>query len=460
VDGVRAAVTRERFITNTDERTQAREDLLAELRSSSERGVRVEPRAITDPIVRGWLELGPLAAAAARNPTAATPDIEAWRVRYATHPANDIVRAELLGLKVEERQAIPHVALLLPLSGRTGAAGITVRDGFMTAYYQVPVSQRPRLRVFDTAEISAAEAITRARAEGAEFIVGPLTRDEVTAAADMGEAKPPILALNFLPPDRTAPAGFYQFALSPEDEARQVARRMLADDHRRGVAVVPEGDWGARVLAAFRQELEAGGGVLLADVALDSTRTDWAPEITQVLRINESNARYKRLESVLGTKLEFEPRRRADLDFIFAPAPAATARLVRPQLRFHFAGDVATYATSDAFEPDPSANEDMEGLMFPDMPWMLGGELSESVRSVAREAWPTGGPRRNRLFAFGFDAFRLAVALRGMGVSSNVNVDGLTGRLTLDPDRRVRRDLAWARLHNGQTQPLTITAAQ
>src|SRR5262249_9185042 len=138
------------------------------------------------------------------------------------------------------------------------------------------------------------------------------------------------------------------------------------------------------------QELEAGGGALLDHVALDSTRNDWAPEITQVLRLTDSNARHKRLESVLGTKLEFEPRRREDLDFIFAPSMTFnTARLLRPQLRFHFAGDVPTYATSDSFDPNPSANEDMEGLMFPDMPWMLGGALADSVRAASREAWPS-----------------------------------------------------------------------
>ncbi|MEP7246688.1 MAG: penicillin-binding protein activator, partial [Gammaproteobacteria bacterium] len=459
VDGVRASVAAERFITNPSERTQRRVDLLGELRGASERGVKIEPRSAADSVVRGWLELAPLAAAAARSPTTATADIEAWRTRYPNHPASDVVRTELLGLTQETRQAIPHVALLLPLSGRAASAGASVRDGFMTAYYQTPMGQRPRLRVFDTAQVSAAEAISRAREEGAEFIIGPLTREEVTAAADLGDARPPILALNFLAAERAGPAGFYQFALSPEEEARQVARRMIADERRRGVAVVPEGEWGTRVLAAFRQELEANGGTLVADVALDSTRTDWADEITQVLRISDSRARYKRLESVLGTKLVFEPRRRADIDFIFAPAPAATARLVRPQLRFHFAGDVATYATSDAFEPDPRANEDMEGLIFPDMPWMLGSGLSESVRSVAREAWPSGGPRRNRLFAFGFDAFRLANALRSAGPGGTVNVDGLTGKLTIDSERRVHRELEWAQLHNGQNRPLAITAA-
>jgi uncharacterized protein len=458
VDGVRAEIARERFLLTPDERNEARAELLSQLREASERGVRVDPRIAPDNIIRGWLELSPLAAAAARGPSTVQADIESWRSRYPTHPANDVVRTELLGQRPEVRQPVAHVALLLPLSGRVAGSGITVRDGFMTAYYQVPTSQRPRLRLYDTAEISAAEAIARAREEGAEFIVGPLTRDEVTAAADLGDARPPILALNFLPADRPGPNGFYQFALSPEDEARAVARRIIADQRRRGVAVVPEGDWGTRVLTAFRQELEANGGTLLADVALDSTRTDWAPEITQVLRITDSRARQKRLESILGTKLQFEPRRRGDLDFIFAPSPAASARLLRPQLRFHFAGDVATYATSDAFEPDPSANEDMEGLIFPDMPWMLGGDLADSVRSAAREAWPTGGPRRNRLFAFGFDAFRLVSALRAQGIGGNVNVDGLTGRLTLDADRRVQRELAWAQLHNGQTRPIGVTA--
>lgn len=458
-DGVRAEIARERVLPNPADRTAARSELLADLRTAQESGVRVEPRAIQDNVVRGWLELAPLAAAVARSPASSITDVEAWRTRYPNHPASEVVATELLGVKQGPVESIPHVALLLPLSGRAASAGVSVRDGFMTALYQVPVNQRPRVRVYDTAEISAAEAISRARQEGAEFVVGPLTRDEVTAAADLGEAKPPILALNFLPAERPGPAGFYQFALSPEEEARQVARRILADHHTRGVAVVPEGDWGSRVLTAFRQELEAGGGVLLDEVTLDSTRNDWGPEITQVLRINESKARHKRLESVLGTKLEFEPRRREDLDFIFAPSPFNTARLLRPQLRYHFAGDVPTYSTSDAFEPDPRANEDMEGLMFPDMPWMLGGDLADSVRSAAREAWPSGGPRRNRLYAFGFDAFRVAMALRSQSANGTINVDGITGRLSVDPERRIKRELSWAQLHNGATRPVPVAAA-
>ena len=356
--------------------------------------------------------------------------------------------------------ASAHVALLLPITGRTAAAALSVRDGFMTAFYQSPVAQRPQIRVYDTGEAGIAETVTKATQEGAEFIVGPLTREEITAAADLAIRRPPILALNFLPPERPAPAAFYQFALSPEDEARQAARRILADGHKVGIAFVPAGDWGTRVLTAFAQELQAGGGTLLTNSAIDSALTDYADPITQSLRISDSESRHKRLESILGTKLQFEPRRRGDIEFIFAAAPANMERLLRPQLRFHFAGDIPTYATSDAFEPDPRSNEDLEALMFPDMPWMLGSELADAVRESARNAWPNGAARRGRLFAFGFDAYRLAMALREHPGTTAVNLDGLTGRLSLDPDRHIRRELGWAQLKNGEVRLLPPSAVQ
>ena len=96
--------------------------------------------------------------------------------------------------------------------------------------------------------------------------------------------------------------------------------------------------------------------------------------------------------------------------------------------------------------------------MFPDMPWILGGDLADAVRAAAREAWPNGGPYRGRLFAFGFDAFRLAQALPHHGVAGSVSVEGLTGRLSLDADHRVRREIGWAQVHNGELRLLPAAA--
>jgi len=312
------------------------------------------------------------------------------------------------------------------------------------------------VRVYDTGgEESVPDEIAAATQSGADIIVGPLTRQAVAAAAADRMQRPPLLALNFLPDGEQAPALFFQFALSPVEEARLVARRALSDGHHLGVAIVPAGDWGSRVLAAFEQELQGGGGTMLATTMIDTSEADYSDELKQVLGIDQSRARLDRVESLLGTHLEFVPRRRQDIQFIFSPAPTASVeRLLQPQLRFYYAAGIPTYATSGAFEPDPRANEDLDGLMFPDMPWMLGSPLAEAVRSAASQAWPVGGPRTGDLFAFGFDAYRIAEALRDNRTPSSLDLNGLTGELTLDPDGHVHRQLIWAQLHGGEVTQL------
>jgi uncharacterized protein len=450
-DGIRAALAHERWLDTAAEKLALRRELLTALQQASSRGTKIDPSRTADLIVRGWLELGPLAAAHARDPAMAASDLGAWQQRYPDHPAGALVASDLLGLKITPRSDSGHVALLLPLSGRTAAASVSVREGFMTAYLQTPPTQRPHLRIYDTAGRVAGEVISNAIAEGAQWIVGPLTRDEVAAAAALQGPRPPILALNFLATEQSAPERFFQFALSPEEEARAVARRLLAEKKSRGIAIVPDGEWGQRVVAAFEETFKQGGGVLADRAILNTARSDYSAELLQVLRLSDSKARHRRIQSLIGDELQFEPQRRDDIDFIFMASPASTARLLNAQLRFHRAGNVATYATSDAYEPDPSANEDLQGLIFPDMPWMMGGEPADSVHALTQEAWPSSGPRRNRLFAFGYDAYRLADRLQN-NITDSLTFSGLTGELSIDADRRILRGLVWAQLQDGQLQ--------
>src|SRR5699024_4864453 len=103
----------------------------------------------------------------------------------------------------------------------------------------------------------------------------------------------PILALNFLPADRPAPQRYFQFALSPEDDARAVARYIGATGKRRGVVLTPEGDWGARVAAAFEEELRAAGGFVLGQASFNAADRDYRASIMQVLRTDDSTSRYQ-----------------------------------------------------------------------------------------------------------------------------------------------------------------------
>jgi outer membrane PBP1 activator LpoA protein len=458
VDGVRAEMAAEGFTANAAERAQLRSRLLAALRDAREHGVKLEAAASQDPIVRGWLELGAIATDTHGASLIGESEAASWRAKYPNHPALEVL-AQALPAPLVVAAAGGRIALLLPLTGPASAQAATVRDGFLSAYYQLPVATRPALQVYDTGAMSAADAVAQARAAGSSFIVGPLTREDVAAVADLGSQSAPVLALNFLPADRAAPGGFYQFALSPEDEAQQVARRMLADGHRRGVALVPRGDWGNRVLDAFTRELTAGGGSLISQTLYDPAEHDYSYELKDILRIEDSDARHVRLQNVLGTKLNFEPRHRGDIEFVFVvPQSATNARLIEPQLKFFYGGDIPSYSLSNAYEPESTdANRDIDSLMYPDMPWMISDDGSlDTIRASIEQAWGNGVAWRSRLFAFGYDACQLMLAMSGGHQKlAEVQVAGLSGQLHFDPKGRVQRDLIWVQVRDGEPRRLT-----
>jgi uncharacterized protein len=458
VDGVRAEMAAEGFAANAAERTQLRTGLLAALREAREHGVKLEAQASQDPIVRGWLELGAIATAAPGASLIGAAEAASWRAKYPDHPGLEVL-AQALPPPLVVAAAGGRIALLLPLSGAAAAQAATVRDGFLSAYYQLPAATRPALQVYDTGAQAPADAIAEARAAGSSFIVGPLTREDVAAVADLGSQSVPVLALNFLPADRPAPGGFYQFALSPEDEAQQVARRILADGHRRGVALVPRGDWGLRVIDAFTRELTGGGGSLISQTLYDPAEHDYSYELKNILRVEDSDARHVHLQNALGTKLNFEPRHRGDIEFVFiVPASATNARLIEPQLKFFYAGDIPSYSLSNAYEADSTdANRDIDSLMYPDMPWMISDDGSlDSIRTGIEQAWGNAVAWRSRLFAFGYDACQLMLAMGGHQKLAEVQVAGLSGQLHFDPKGRVQRDLIWVQMRDGEPKRLSV----
>ena len=120
-----------------------------------------------------------------------------------------------------------------------------------------PISTLQRNRtgsIYDVAARDAPSAYLQALSDGSDYVVGPLTREEVAALATVADGRATTLALNFLPDGVQVPERFYQYALSPEDEARLAARRIIAEGRTSGVTLAPRSDWGRRVQAAFADE--------------------------------------------------------------------------------------------------------------------------------------------------------------------------------------------------------------
>jgi outer membrane PBP1 activator LpoA protein len=84
------------------------------------------------------------------------------------------------------------------------------------------------------------------------------------------------------------------------------------------------------------------------------------------------------------------------------------------------------------------------------MPWMVSNDaVTTQIRDSVRAAWPAATARRDRLYAFGFDAYRLVPALRGNPPTQASEIAGVTGKLYVDAGNHIRRELDWAQIRSG-----------
>jgi uncharacterized protein len=449
--GIAALARRETLLTEPGQRMANQRRIWNRMQESIAAGVSLQTPPGVAPMVSAWLELGQAAEASAGNPYRLRAGLVTWRERHPTHPAAAGIVESLLA----EYQALTEyprqVALLLPLSGRQEAAA--VRDGFIAAYLAQGGDgngDRPEIHVYDTTALGALAAFELAVRNGAEFVVGPLLKEELTQLAAAELPAVPTLALNWADEDAQLPPWLTQFALAPEQEAEAAARRAWRDGHTRAVALVHDTEQGRRMARSFNAAFQAEGGEVLGWQLFEPRVSDFSVEITGLLLLNESRARHQRIQQLAGRNLEFEPRRRQDADFLFLAARPNEALLIRPQLRFHFAGDLPIYATSSLFDPARN-NAELDGVLFADMPWRVGAGGLEFMTQF-RAFGPNALERNGRLYAFGADAYRLVPLLHNRSETLGSGVEGLTGTLRVGAAGRVQRDLEWGRIERGEVR--------
>jgi outer membrane PBP1 activator LpoA protein len=415
---------------------------------------------------RGWLELPAVVAATGDAVGAAQGStVQQWLASHPGHPGIAFIPGAASAGSSQTftvgKGNAGQIALLLPLSGKQQAAGTAVRDGFTAAWFATSSSgdARPRIELYDTAADGAAAAYQRAIASGAQVIVGPLTKEDIAAvlAAQPAGLPVPTLALNAVTaPGMTAPAFLFQFALDPEQEARAVARRIAADGMARGVALFPDSAWGQRLQVAFTQELQAMGTVTLLSAQFYAPGTkDFSGPLRAALgRYGGAGDRSANSNQPSSAVRDAAAEQASGPQFAFVAATPQAARAIRPQLRFQMTYDLPLYTTSDAWDPSVRAAADMDGTVFPEMPWLLyGGQGAPELWDAVQEEWSARARGRLRLYAFGYDAYRLAQQFGGGSSAFVASVDGLTGLLELNgTDGRVQRSLQFARIEGGKPQ--------
>ena len=421
--------------------------------------LRAAAEAALDPQTRGWLALGTLATSTGQQGIGWNNGVAQWRRNNPNHPAAMII-GDIRTTDTENLDYPRQVALLLPLSGRYAENGKAIQNGFLGAYLATAgqLDDRQVVRMYDVnAEGGASAAYQNAVADGAEFVVGPLLRSNVSELANDSLVPVPVLTLNNLPDDVLSPPGLFQFALSPEDEAMSVAARAIdVDGHTRAVALVPNNAWGRRVLESFTTEFEGLGGTLLDYRLYPVGKQDFSTEIETLMGLSGSVQRYRRMRANIGSyALQFDPRRRQDAEFVFLAADVGHGRLLKSQLKFHYSGDLPVYSTSTVNARDGRSKSDLNGIMFTDVPWLIDPQpWIESLPESYSRYWPK---QRGRLHAMGYDAYNLIASLYASRGGDIAELDGATGQLFLDRSGRVHRRLAWAQFQSGE--PVALPGA-
>lgn len=404
-----------------------------------------------DPVARGWLSLAVLANSTGQQGIGWGNGIVRWQERFVDHPAASV----LADLTLPEDSLLNYprqIALLLPLSGNSQTAGNAIKNGFLGSYYSAVggIDNQQRIRIYDINDGGVNNAYQQAVLDGAEFVVGPLLRRNVAELASELLLPVPVLSLNYLPDNIPPPPGFYQFALAPEDEAASAAERAIGDEGLKAVALVPANEWGRRVLSSFATEFEGLGGTLLDYQNYEPNAQDFSFEIENLMGLSQSVQRYQRLRANLGGPLQFDPRRRQDIDFIFLGADARAGRLIKSQLKFHYSGELPVYSTSFIYSMDGRSDSDLNDVKFADAPWVIAPPAwIADYPDIYGEYWPAER-RLSRLHAMGYDAYHLVGALFNAGESGIEEIVGATGRLFQTRDGRIHRKLAWAQFERGE----------
>ncbi|WP_041370179.1 penicillin-binding protein activator [Methylovorus glucosotrophus] len=380
---------------------------------------------ITDTTLQGWIDL-----ALAGQDGLSQDDVNQWRNAYPDHVAMDELLAALIvssATSSAANTAAPagntkalsgQIALILPFSSEAYyPASDAIERGFVAAQTIANSNAEVKIYASTGGRDDFAAIYQQAVSEGANYIVGPLTRDEVTALSELPVSLPTV-ALN-QSDLATSNRNIHFYGLAVDSEAQQVVRIARDLGMQTATIVGTESSLSNRMIKTFGDAWIADGG-----------------QVSQQFGVNEDTDM-----NALKNDIQAHPT-----DMIFLATTADNARQIRPAL------DAATptFGLSHIYAGvlDNADDAPLLAVRFVDMPWLLSPDTFAAYKPAAQDL-PIG--EMQRWFALGADAFSLLQAVV-QHPGTPATIKGLSGTLRLNADGSVSRELAVARFgRNGIT---------
>ncbi len=371
-----------------------------------------------------------------------------WAARYPNHPAQDIV-AIITG---EQTLAVDNVnskkvALLLPLSGSSRIFGNTIRQGYVDAAKFYPQEPQQNVIVLDTTSVPMDNLIQQAQEQNVDLIVGPLLKSEVSQIKQLAPSIP-VLALNKVDDGTVSANKMCFFALSPEDEAKDAADHIFAQNKQKPLLVIPQNELGKRVAQSFAKQwsqISNGSQAYVQYVGnLNTLRAN----------INHSSG-----ISLTGSPIAFNNDdgsasmssngSSSGFDAIYVYASYDELTLIKPMLDMgagktigNGSSSIALYSSSKSHVANASNdfNYDMNQTEYSDIPLIINSseKTTAMIPSNIQKDYSL-----TRLYAMGIDAWRLANRFNQLDSYQPNFLAGMTGKLSTSNQCEVTRSLAW-----------------
>jgi len=402
----------------------------------------------------GWIDLAKLSRQNIGQPETLQQALTDWHLRYPTLPAIEQLpqaAQQLFALKPYQPQ---RIAVLLPLNGQFRPHAQAIQFGLLSA----ATSRQQTALIFIDSQQSTEAMVQQVTQAQADFVIGPLLKDQVDRVSQSNDWHWPTLFLNSKDNSLAAKPEQFYFALSMEDEAAQMAQLFMQKNYRKPVVISSNHNISVRMQQHFARQWQQLGNPA-PEMHNFNSKQDLESLISRLLETDHSRERVKQINSLITQALEADPHSRLDIDAIYVIADPVQTQLFKPFVDVSVsqtAPRIPVYASSRSHSTslDSTEQRDLNGLTFTEMPWMLNDKHSAELRQQYKKLFPDQDETLQRLFAMGYDAYQLVGSLKQQQTLPATIFPGLTGQLRLDSNGSIVRRLSWAQYRNNRLRPV------
>ncbi|MEY8251121.1 MAG: penicillin-binding protein activator [Colwellia sp.] len=453
------------------------------------------------PDSKGWLMLTALANKFGGNQAQMQYHLSMWQKKFKRHPAKII--AKQLSTQAISSKNIEIIAVMLPLSGKQQSAGRAIQQGILASFAN---DKAKTLHFVDSNTVNWYGLTNEFSTLKIDYVIGPLLKSNVdkyinhtsaqtqlqndymlnassrlfdinkakdiveTSTSNQERAADYITAIDsesaiksYLQPTKNNKAIdtlllnspvkasltslHTVFSMRPEDEAKQAAAMLSRQKFKHPVVLSQKNMVSERIAQAFVKQWQQVTGNSIEVVYYD-TGAQMQAKIKASLSVDKSKARITKLKSRLNQSIKTKTRNRRDIDMIYLVGTPDQTRLVKPYIEVNiseFAEIIPVYASSRSHstQTDGSSNNDLQGLTFTEIPWLLVNEQNAELATLSQQLWPKRNNGLSRLFAMGYDSYQLINKIPLMQQAPYLQHWGQTGVLKLNKNSVLTRSLLW-----------------